>query len=1014
MKNILPCLFIFFINNLYANNYYFSSGTGDDSRSFLQAQKPATPWKTIAKLNAYFSKLHAGDTLFFKRGDVFEGSINITLSGSKNNPVVLTSYGKGRKAVISGFISLKAWTDKGNKIFDIADQRFLGSVNMFTINNVPQRLGRYPNADAVNGGYLIYETSVSNKQIKDNELSSNPDWTYGEVVIRKNRWVVDRNFITKHSGNTIQYKSGSHYSADPGFGYFIQNHPKALDRQGEWYFDATSKKIGVYLQGNPRQDNFRASAIHNLVAINNHSDIVIDNLIFEGANNNAIDINKARQITIKNCEVLYSGANAINILNSSNILLENNTIDYSNNIALNIGNTSNTIISKNYIRKTGAFAGMGKGDAGSYEAIMISGDNNSIKQNEIDSTGYIPITFNGNNVVVSNNFINHFAFVKDDGGGIYTYNGSSGETSSNRKIIGNIILNGIGAGDGTTNPTSMQVNGIYMDDKVNNVEVTDNTVAFCGRYGLFLHNAKDIKVSGNTLYNNGIQAGLVHDKSAPGNPLKNIRFRDNILFSKNTGSVLADYKTIGNDMKYFGSFDMNYYCRPFDDNLVIYTSFVKDNMYNNKTVNLDGWKDMYGKDRSSKQSPVSLKSYKIDQLIGNNKYQNGSFAVNTSGLYAWSAAGNSKVSWNNGSLDGGTLQISFSSLTGKQAKASVIIAIGAVTAKKAYVLRFSMKGTAENKSIEAFLRRSLSDYKDLSARGNMRIKNGRSENELIFYASTTEANASIVLNVEEQSTPLYLDNIKLHEAAITAVNPDNLIRFEYNPTGNPQTISLDEKYIDVANKVYLGKISLAPYHSLILMKNSQAIADPATVPQPPAAVACQATGIINCEFWENVAGNNISDIPLASGASKIIPLPALEISNAGSNYGSRIRGYICAPQTGNYTFYIAADDAAELWLSPDDNAANTERIARLLSWTNFRQLDKFSSQKSAPVFLKKGSKYYIKVMHKQGGGGDHLSVAWQLPDNTMEIPISAAHLAPLSNTASSRLITFKPQHKKSF
>ena len=34
-------------------------------------------------------------------------------------------------------------------------------------------------------------------------------------------------------------------------------------------------------------------------------------------------------------------------------------------------------------------------------------------------------------------------------------------------------------------------------------------------------------------------------------------------------------------------------------------------------------------------------------------------------------------------------------------------------------------------------------------------------------------------------------------------------------------------------------------------------------------------------------------------------------TSRGDNYGQRLRGYITAPNTGNYTFWIAADETAE-------------------------------------------------------------------------------------------------------
>ncbi len=160
-------------------------------------------------------------------------------------------------------------------------------------------------------------------------------------------------------------------------------------------------------------------------------------------------------------------------------------------------------------------------------------------------------------------------------------------------------------------------------------------------------------------------------------------------------------------------------------------------------------------------------------------------------------------------------------------------------------------------------------------------------------------------------------------------------------------------------------------------------------------------GSITREVWENVSGNDVKNIPLQTVPSKTAQITALEgLLNSGSNYGARIRGYIYPPLTGSYTFWIAADDAAELWLSTNDNALNKTLIASLLSWTNFRQWNKFASQKSISINLQAGQKYYIEVLHKQGAGGDNVSVQWQLPGGAMESPVPGSRLSSLGVSAS--------------
>ena len=103
---------IFFIGSLSLNarNFYISSSMGNDAYSSSQAQNQSTPWRSLSKLNSFFSNLTGGDVVNFKAGDVFYGSIIATQSGSAGNPITLTSYGSGNKPLISGFTTVNNCT----------------------------------------------------------------------------------------------------------------------------------------------------------------------------------------------------------------------------------------------------------------------------------------------------------------------------------------------------------------------------------------------------------------------------------------------------------------------------------------------------------------------------------------------------------------------------------------------------------------------------------------------------------------------------------------------------------------------------------------------------------------------------------------------------------------------------------------------------------------------------------------------------------------------------------------
>jgi hypothetical protein len=146
----------------------------------------------------------------------------------------------------------------------------------------------------------------------------------------------------------------------------------------------------------------------------------------------------------------------------------------------------------------------------------------------------------------------------------------------------------------------------------------------------------------------------------------------------------------------------------------------------------------------------------------------------------------------------------------------------------------------------------------------------------------------------------------------------------------------------------------------------------------------------------------VADIPLNSPSQYSEYLSTLETPQYfDNNYASRIRGYLCVPQTGSYTFHISSDDQSELWLSTDENPDSRAKVASVPGHTSFRNYTKYTNQKSAPIQLAAGYRYYIEVLHKEANGNDHVSVAWTLPDGAFENPIPGNRLMRIQDVTSS-------------
>jgi hypothetical protein len=160
-----------------------------------------------------------------------------------------------------------------------------------------------------------------------------------------------------------------------------------------------------------------------------------------------------------------------------------------------------------------------------------------------------------------------------------------------------------------------------------------------------------------------------------------------------------------------------------------------------------------------------------------------------------------------------------------------------------------------------------------------------------------------------------------------------------------------------------------------------------------------ASGFILREWWTGISGtvvsNLTSDINYPTNPNGRALITSLEgPTNWADNYGTRIRGYLYPPANGNYTFWIASDDAGSLKLSTDDDPCHAVQIAYVSNWTDPRQWNKESNQQSSPKPLLAGHKYYIEALQKEGGGGDNIAVAWQVPGVATQQVIDGAYLSP--------------------
>lgn len=813
-------LFLLFLlclsTTTYGASYYFSTASGNDSRSAIEAQNPSTPWKTISKLNLIFNSLKPGDNIFFKRGEVFYGTINITTSGSTGNPIKFGAYGNGSIPTITSLVTLTGWKSTGNGIYESSNSDLVGQeVNIVLVNNQIQEMGRFPNSDDPERGYLTYQSNSGHNSITSKDLTSEKNWKGGEAVIRKLFWITDRHPITSHSGSTLGIAriSTSSYEPRPGYGFFIQNHIGTLDKFGEWYFDSATKKFFLFFGSNSPSNTKVEVATRDYLIRNSAGArfLVFENLHFKGAVKNLFDLSIGNDVTIRNSTLEYAGENAVYSEGITRFTFTGNSVSYANNSGIELKSAPNAIIRDNSIENIYLLPGLGLSGDGNGISIMANSDNTVIENNRIVNSGYIGIRFGGDNTIVTKNYVDNFCLTKNDGGGIYAF-GNKYRKNYGRKVTNNIVLNGVGAKEGTTfvGPLSKpQAEGIYLDDNVSGVEVSGNTIAHMTSKGIYIHNTDNIVIKDNLVYDSDYLLVLRNDLM--GNPLANTKIENNRLILNDPFQHYLQISSIYDDIPKLADFENNTYSAPFNDDVrfQIRTN-VGSNQAVTQTFNLKGWQEAYGKDNGSNIVEKKVDLYEVSKQIGENVFTNGTFDSNANGI----SSSNSNLSWDkSGKLDGGSVKVTAND------RSDVILSTGTLRVGKYYRVKFSSIGN-KDQAVNTFLRQGGSPWQRISYLRNIEIKTSRQEYEFIFTPLQNVDNSRLVLSISKtENLEFWIDNIELAEVDVNPKTPSDYIVFEYNNSKETENYTLETFSYDLNNTLVNGSLLIPSFSSLLLIKD---------------------------------------------------------------------------------------------------------------------------------------------------------------------------------------------------
>jgi len=514
--------------------YYVSSTDGSDSDSGLTE---SLAWQTLTKLNAF--TFASGDQILFRKGDTFYGSITVPRS-----TLAFGAYGTGSNPIISGFETVSGWTDQGNGIYR-ASTTASNTCNMVTVNGVNTPKGRYPKT-----GWLTFESFVNRTSITDNQLTNSPNWTGAEVVMVVDKWTIDRSLITNHTNSTINYTAGGSHSfeASGGYKYFIQNDLKTLTALGDWYCDGTYMYM-YFGANNPSSYVVKAAKIENLITLNLKNTITISNLTIEGSNTYGMFFSVCSGISITNCAIKSIGHTGIFGYGSNTISVDNCSINNNNNAGIDI-DAASTSISNCEVDSSGVHSGMLPYSGGSSLAmgIKVRSTGGLIEYCRVTNSGYNAISYYNSGFIVRYNVIDGCNYLLTDGGAIYTWLNDPTIIWSGVKVYNNIILNS-------------NANGLYCDNATNGIELYNNTIVSCAKWGFHSNDIFNVSLHHNTFYKSALAgfqlsttntvSGYTHNDTITNNVIVNSPLPNAVIYeySSNTNDIInfigtSDYNTL--------------------------------------------------------------------------------------------------------------------------------------------------------------------------------------------------------------------------------------------------------------------------------------------------------------------------------------------------------------------------------------------------------------------------------------------------------------------------------------
>jgi parallel beta-helix repeat protein len=789
----------------------YVSPSGSDGNS---GTTPGQAWQSLARVQTALDggSFGAGSQLLFQRGGRYQGGLTLSAasSGAAGAPLVLGAYGTGPLPVLTRAVRVTGWTQSGADRWTAACPGCTDRPAGLSLGSVPQRLARWPNPDQDDGGFRYYTGSSGRTALTDTALPASPSWVGGEVVVRSAAWVLDRLPITARNGSTLTLGAPATYPFEPGYGYFIQDHPAALDLAGEWVYDSARRSLTMASTTDPDLATVEVTTPGRVLTLSGAHDVAVRSLELSGGGLANLAGSSCQRVTVSDVTSRFTGGTGIALIGCQDSSIGFSRVRHALDVGIDLDGCARCRVHHSTIRDIALLAGLGGNDNGHYVGVRVGGPGDVFEQNRVDGTGYLGIDVRGTAAVIRQNVVRGFNRVKVDGGGIYTWHGSD------LTIVDNLVGDSPGSTAGIP-WNSVATHGIYIDDDSARVQIRGNTVTRVGGSAIYLHNTRDVTASGNTLVGPG-EAGiqLTDDDLGAFTVTGNTITGNTVVLDAPAAIAIAAQTSSTPPNTGFlaglGTINANTYCGVFSD-----PTFQTQTTAGPTTSFLAGWRSATGKDAGSRSCSYRSPTYRATGTVAAQRVGNGGFDTGIGGWFGWPDNA-LQAAWDPAGLNAGSLRFANN---GANDIVHIDTAIGPVAAGSVFRLRFTSRSDAAGRLLRVYLRQAGPPYRVLSPVLSVPLGPAAATRQLFLPVPAAEPDALLIYELDRAGRVAWLDDVSLQQVTATPVTSTQVIRLETNPTATPRSVLLDgSAYSDPSGASYPAgsTVSVPAYRSLVLLR----------------------------------------------------------------------------------------------------------------------------------------------------------------------------------------------------